>query len=1155
MPAITLPDPPSASCASSPWTSPPFGFITDKSGQTRRRILRKTGQILTTASVAYAFLKCGTWYAVGTWMSDYMELTLPGLYGLSWTSNGNQHGGTISSTPQSLFSPHFSVDTYWDFSLGSSGLAGTVDSNTVGWTTIPLGGFASEFAALTAALKDPANWSSVTYTVTGSWSVQATAWEVWGDGFRGTTSGWREYPSQDTCARVVINGVDAVNTTSVTGIDFYILGSDLIGHSIQSGGGISFTTTPDLCQGCQGQAVESYPTGTDGGTGLLINPGLDNNSTLTGLSGSWGSASWGSLTVLKASGSSAPSGTITRLATLRSRHWPHQHLDFKLSQREIPTAGASSAIDATITNQPASPGIWVLPDPADVVVTTNDATTRLEVGGSGMWVDANSEGTPSRLETGGVRPPAYWMVRHTGEISPTRSGIYAPSWSVRCFPKWDAIKITESYEKTLEGSSWSIGYGAFDVWLDSTGTSVSVASGALRILSPSGFSTGIVYSTPPYLEDRYIKVRYRSTGAASKSFRFCLLGVTLAPYEPQTITMGGVDYSCSVVATLTTGADGEWVEVELDLLQFATATLSTGAGRWSDTARAKGWLIDTMTISGTQAIEIAWIKSVRKGNSRVSALSPLASAWYTGTYAQLYPESVSYHASTLAAYSGGMLSLAPATVPTSPSTLPFVWGSVGQLADVVNRTTMRSYANEGNVVAESPTVRRWSEWSIADLAPPRSGKPTSSTGGSASPGTTTLPWAYDDLFDSDAPSWCLGGDGLLATGGTTLAPELDKEVAGASGATLRAQRTIHFLRLYPGMGACGADGQAPGSYSDTTLLWVQAVWAGQVVGCVVGAEEGESAPVQEYLESPGSGMALKTPPTDRGSLIALANADGYGAGDTPLRGRAIRVPPGSGSTSVVPWWRKWGNRLPESSPTYEGQYGADPGGGSILGIPSIEPLPRQRWMVRVPGVGGLGVASLASPEGWYAVAYPWASSGTSGIYFRRTDHGVPGAGWQTSAFATTNASDRWPALGLDPWGKLTLLYERSGIVYARTSEDEGASWSSESMAFSNGKFPDIDSDPLTGAVLRAAVVPASSGFVIRGQIQHPGDASPSTEFTFQYHNGSALVDLKVKRSAFRLECGHELQGRWNLICTVESETDPSYWWCADGEGRTWTRIT
>lgn len=112
------------------------------------------------------------------------------------------------------------------------------------------------------------------------------------------------------------------------------------------------------------------------------------------------------------------------------------------------------------------------------------------------------------------------------------------------------------------------------------------------------------------------------------------------------------------------------------------------------------------------------------------------------------------------------------------------------------------------------------------------------------------------------------------------------------------------------------------------------------------------------------------------------------------------------------------------------------------------------------------------------------------------------------------------------------------------------------MAFSSGKFPDQDSDPMTGTLLRAAVVAAASGggYNIKGQVQHAGDASPSAEFTFQYHNGSALADMKVKRAAFRLECGYEVQGRWNLALIAEGDADVSYWWCADGEGRTWTRI-
>lgn len=225
---------------------------------------------------------------------------------------------------------------------------------------------------------------------------------------------------------------------------------------------------------------------------------------------------------------------------------------------------------------------------------------------------------------------------------------------------------------------------------------------------------------------------------------------------------------------------------------------------------------------------------------------------------------------------------------------------------------------------------------------------------------------------------------------------------------------------------------------------------------------------------------------------------------------------------------------------------------------SVASGPCRRVPLRLRGGDGYTIASLASPLGWYALASRESASGTSGIRFRRSEYGVPDAStaqWPTLVWATTNPLDRWPALGLDPWGKILLLYERAGAVYLRTSDDEGASWSDESMAFSSGKFPSADSDPMSGTLLLAAVVPATGGgYVIKGQVQHPGDAAPSAEFTFQYHNGTALADLQVKRGGFALKCGYETQGRWNLALIAEGETAISYWWCADGEGRTWTRI-
>jgi hypothetical protein len=1151
---VTLPTPPAASCSSTPWTSPPWGFITDKTGQTRRRILRKTGQLMATASVAYCFVKCGVWYAAASFQSDWMDITLPGIYGLTWVTNGNQHGGTISRIPQSLSSPRYSADTYWDFSLGSSGLAGSVDSDVEGWTTIPLGSYADEFAALTAAIADPANWSSVTYMVTGAWSVQATAWEVFGDGFRGTTSGWREFPAQNVCTRVVIESVDAVNSATLGSVDFYWLTSQLIGHSVQSGGGVTFSSTPDLCQGCDGQAIESYPTGTDGGSGLLINPGLDNNSVLTGLSGAWGTASWGVLECFGASGATTPSGATTRTVTLESSHWPHWHAEFKLSQREIPTCAASASIDAVLVpNGEYGAATNYLPDPSSVTVTANDATMTVDMGGSGMWVSAGAEGTPSRVETGGKRPHLRWYVRHTGEPAPTRSRDYGPSWSVRAFPKWNAIKLTEGLERTIEGSSWSVGSSGFDVWITGAAATVSVASGALRIVNSGGVfgNTGLMYSTKPYLEDRYIRVRYRSTGVANATFRLCLLGVVLAPWEASVVTITSVDYPAQTT-TLRTDADGTWIEAEIDLLAIGGSTLATTLNRWSDTPLVTGWRIDTMSITGTQAIEIAWIKAGRKGQSRVSALSPAPSAYYTGSYAASYPEVAAWHKSNVSAFSGGMLSLAPATTPTSPSVLPFVWGSIGQLADVVNRTTMRTYSNETNVSSESATIRRWTGWSITDLAAPRVGKPTSTTGGSASPGTTTLPWAYDDLFDSDAPSWCLGGDGLLLTSGT-FAHELDVDTDATLGATLRAQRTIHDIRLYPGMGDGGAQGTAPGAYGDTTPVWVQAVWAGQAVGCIVGAEEGESTAVQEYLENVGSGMALKSTTTDRGSLTALTGADGFAAGDTPLRGRSIRVAPGGGGTLDVPWTRKWGNRLPDGSPNYEGQYGADPGIGGHAGIPAIEPLPRQRWTLRVLGGGAPSIDNLNPTASWFMLAGVDAKR----IRLSRWEYPVPTSGSPLDTALVTSPTgserDRHPHLWEDAMGRLYLLFWRQGPTpgaYEQVSDDNGLTWSTPTMSIPSGQWPQAAVD-ISGGVLRAAWVQTSGTTGnLKGTWQGAGETSASAVFTLTDTTPTAL---SVKNTGFSLSPAPSGGSELLLTCTIAGESATSNWKSTD-DGRTWTRI-
>lgn len=383
------------------------------------------------------------------------------------------------------------------------------------------------------------------------------------------------------------------------------------------------------------------------------------------------------------------------------------------------------------------------------------------------------------------------------------------------------------------------------------------------------------------------------------------------------------------------------------------------------------------------------------------------------------------------------------------------------------------------------------------------------------------------LWNAATQSWSCTIDTVISGGGLEMPLEIGEEISVVSPATIDLDYQLGVSTLsFPGNLGDAIFGHAgDGATIGETTIVGYSVLHSQAYGAVIG-DSGipDPTPIGARVNNAIPGAIPF--PDERGAGSSDADTGYYKTG--------------------TDWMRGW--------KMFHDIYSPD---ASVR----IQVGPRRRFPVRFVGGDGKGLASLASPLGWYALAAVETASGTTGIRFRRCDHGVPdvpsGMRWPTLVWATTNPADTWPCLALDPWGKLWLLYERAGVIYQRSSDDEGETWGTESMAFTAGKFPDQDSDPMTGTLLQAAVVAASSGggYVIKGRVQHSGDASPSAEFTFQWHNGTTLTDMKVKKSAFRLECGHEIQGRWNLALTYEGETEVSYWWCADGEGRTWTRIT
>jgi hypothetical protein len=137
--------------------------------------------------------------------------------------------------------------------------------------------------------------------------------------------------------------------------------------------------------------------------------------------------------------------------------------------------------------------------------------------------------------------------------------------------------------------------GTWQSRTDGSGMTTSIVSGKLRLVSTAAAYTRLVATTkvPEY---RMHKIRVRSVGSANQSLRIRRVGSLGSPAQHI------FDW------TISTGVDGDWVEIDLDPLASYTGpchTISPGIV----IQNSNYWQFDT---AGVGTIEIEWFRAIRR---------------------------------------------------------------------------------------------------------------------------------------------------------------------------------------------------------------------------------------------------------------------------------------------------------------------------------------------------------------------------------------------------------------------------------------------------------------------------------------------------------------------------------------------------------------
>lgn len=215
-----------------------------------------------------------------------------------------------------------------------------------------------------------------------------------------------------------------------------------------------------------------------------------------------------------------------------------------------------------------------------------------------------------------------------------------------------------------------------------------------------------------------------------------------------------------------------------------------------------------------------------------------------------------------------------------------------------------------------------------------------------------------------------------------------------------------------------------------------------------------------------------------------------------------------------------------------------------------------------------GPTNLGRPTSYYArAAERKAADGSiQGITYWRSLRPVPrqlflgemNQVWDDGPIVFSDrAGDGSPRLAVDSREQLYLIFARTiaqaGDIgplgaWQKRSDDEGKTWYLEEIVIEGGKHPAILG--FSGGMIRAAVVPAGSGFQIKCRYQASGNPALGDVFTF---SDGAGTPLSVQDDGFGLAKAVEGPDRLVLHVLMAGETASSDWFSAD-DGAHWQRI-
>lgn len=197
-----------------------------------------------------------------------------------------------------------------------------------------------------------------------------------------------------------------------------------------------------------------------------------------------------------------------------------------------------------------------------------------------------------------------------------------------------------------------------------------------------------------------------------------------------------------------------------------------------------------------------------------------------------------------------------------------------------------------------------------------------------------------------------------------------------------------------------------------------------------------------------------------------------------------------------------------------------------------------------PGIGHYHATAINAGNGVYSRGF-----------FR-----TPSGGWDvdTVTVAAPGTGQRVSDLRVirDHRDTLLALYCLSNTdgsspnVYLKTSDDDGRTWSSATMAISGGKHPTV-AVANADSPFKTVVIAAYTSGTITGQVKHAGDSAFGTAFTFK---DSAGANLSVADDTFHIQQAPESAQRWILHVLLAGGTTTSHFASGD-DCRTWETIT